>query len=369
MRSVMTALIACLLAPSVCVAEQPLGLPPLRIPEKEPLTSERVALGEALFKDPRFSADGTIACSSCHLPGKLFSDGLPLARGIQDIEGTRNVPSLINVAFYDTFFLDGRAASLEEQVLGPLTNPIEHGLNDPKAVLSMIRKDERYPGQFQKAFGVAPSDISTDHFVRAITSFERTLVSGDSPFDRYFFGGDKTVLSESAARGLELFRMKGNCANCHEIVWKSATFTDNRFYNLGVGFERIESDLPRFVDAYWAARDAGQEFNDTIYTEAPRSELGRFNVTHTVSDIGRFKTPGLRNVALTAPYMHDGSQKTLMEVVEYYDKGGYPNPLLDAAIFPLNLAEQEKKDLVAFMEALTSPQYASAGSDTEPAKH
>ncbi len=163
--------------------------------------------------------------------------------------------------------------------------------------------------------------------------------------------------------------MKGNCANCHEIVWKSATFTDNRFYNLGVGFERIESDLSRFVDAYWAARDAGQEFSDSIYKEAPRSELGRFNVTHTVSDIGRFKTPGLRNVALTAPYMHDGSQKTLMEVVEYYDKGGYPNPLLDAAIFPLNLAEQEKKDLVTFMEALTSPQYASTGSDTEPAKH
>ena len=362
-------MIACLLAPSVCAAEQPLGLPPLQIPKKVPLTAERIALGEALFKDSRFSADGSIACASCHVPGKLFSDGLPLARGIRDIEGTRNVPSLINVAFYDTFFLDGRAASLEEQVLGPLTNPIEHGLDDPKAVLAVIRKDERYPGQFEKAFGIAPSEISTEHFVRAITSFERTLISGDSPFDRYFFGGDKTTLSESAARGVKLFRMKGNCANCHEIVWKSATFTDNRFYNLGVGFERIESELARFVDTYWAARDAGQDFNDTIYTESQSSELGRFNVTHSVSDIGRFKTPGLRNVALTAPYMHDGSQKTLMEVVEYYDKGGYPNPLLDPAIFPLNLTEQEKKDLVAFMEALTSPEYASTGSAAELARH
>jgi cytochrome c peroxidase len=358
MRSVAVILIGCLQATGVCLAEKPLGLPPVPVPQENPLTPEKTALGEALFKDTRFSVDNTIACATCHVPGKVFSDGLRVARGLRGMEGTRNAPSLVNAVFYDTFFLDGRAASLEEQVLGPLTSPIEHGLENPKFILGVIREDEAYASRFHEAFGVAPQEITLDHFTQAITSFERTLVSGDSPFDRYFYGGDKTALSESAARGVEVFRMKGNCANCHEIAWKSATFTDNRFYNLGVGFERIEAALPDFIDAFWKAVDAKREFVDTIYTGTQRAELGRFNVTHRVSEIGQFKTPSLRNVALTGPYMHDGSQKTLLEVVEYYDEGGRPNPFLDPAIFPLNLSEQEKKDLVAFMESLTTPEYA-----------
>jgi cytochrome c peroxidase len=185
---------------------------------------------------------------------------------------------------------------------------------------------------------------------KAIASYERTLISGNSSFDQYYFGRDKSQLSPSAARGLRVFRRKGNCANCHEISWDNALFMDNRYYNIGVESQQL---IP-IMDIFVTALKQGASPEPIALTDAQKSALGRFQVTGVISDVGKFKTPTLRNIALTAPYMHDGSVKTLTEVVEYYDQGGHANPFLDAAIFPLHLTDQEKKDLVAFMASLTS---------------
>ena len=329
------------------------GLPPVPVPADNPQTAEKIALGRLLFNDKRFSADGSINCASCHVPEKAFTDGLPVAKGIQQQTGTRNSPTIVNAAFYTRLFLDGREPSLEGQALGPFVNPIEHGLENHQKIVAIVRNDPSYQSQFSKLFGIAANKITIDHVVKAIASFERTLISGNSAFDEYYFNGKRSRLSESAARGEKIFRRKGNCANCHEISWNNALFTDNQFYNIGVSFKRLQPVLDKFL----AALAAGQNPDNFNLTDFQRSELGRFNVTKVINDIGKFKTPTLRNIALTSPYMHDGSVKTLAEVVEYYDKGGEKNRFLDPAIFPLKLTKQEKRDLVAFMQSLTSPQY------------
>ena len=216
----------------------------------------------------------------------------------------------------------------------------------------MVLSDKNYIKQFKRVFGVNQSHINSQHIVKAIASYERTLVSGDSSFDQYYFGRDKSQLSPSAARGLRLFRRKGNCANCHEISWDNALFMDNQFYNIGVESQALAPIIETFVKAL----KHGSNDESIVLTDAQKSALGRFQVTGVISDVGKFKTPTLRDIALTAPYMHDGSVKTLAGVVEYYDQGGHANPFLDAAIFPLHLTDQEKKDLVAFMQALTGAQ-------------
>ncbi|MGZ8153542.1 MAG: cytochrome-c peroxidase [Methylovulum sp.] len=187
---------------------------------------------------------------------------------------------------------------------------------------------------------------------KAIASFERSLIACNSPFDRYYFGGDQLAISASAARGSRLFRRKGNCANCHEISFNNALLSNNRFYNIGIGFKKLEPVL----DAFITAIKSGENPDKFPLTDTQRSELGRFTVTKDLADIGRFKNPTLRNIALTGPYMHDGGIKTLEEVIEYYDKGGDKNPFLDPSIFALHLTRQEKADLLAFLQSLTSPQ-------------
>ncbi len=336
----------------------PLGLPPVPIPADNPQTPEKIALGKRLFEDKRFSADGTVACANCHKPDQAFTDGLPVSEGIRKQKGTRNAPTVVNAAYFTSQFWDGRRPSLEEQSQDPFVNPIEHGLKDHRPILDVIRRDPEYVAQFKKVFGVGPDQITMDHVAKAIASFERTVISGDSPFDRYQFGGDKTAMSESAIRGLEVFRTKGRCVDCHKIEQTSATFTDNDFHNLGVGFKRIEPKLQTIVAQFRAAKAAGKAIDETVLTSAEASELGRFAVTGRISDLGRFKTPTLRNVAVTGPYMHDGSQKTLEEVIDFYDKGGEKNPFLAGGIRPLNLTPQEKADLVEFLRHLTSPEYA-----------
>jgi len=213
----------------------------------------------------------------------------------------------------------------------------------------VVLSDKNYIKQFKRVFGVNQSHINSQHILKAIVSYERTLVSGDSSFDQYYFGRDKSQLSPSAARGLRLFRRKGNCANCHEISWDNALFMDNQFYNIGVESQALAPIIETFVKAL----KHGSIEESIALTDTQKSALGRFQVTGVISDVGKFKTPTLRDIALTAPYMHDGSVKTLADVVEYYDQGGHANPFLDAAIFPLHLTDQEKKDLVAFMQALT----------------
>ncbi len=357
--------IAPLLAMSVCVAassalavqERPLGLPPVPIPADNPQSPEKVALGKKLFMDKRFSADGTIGCSTCHMEEKAFTDGLPVAKGIKGLKGTRNSPTVVNAAYYKEQFWDGRAASLEEQARGPFVNPVEHGLKDFAPIVETIKKDREYPGMFKKAFGIKAEQVSMDHVVKAIASFERSLVSGNSPFDRYMYGGQKDAMSEAAIRGLQIYRTKARCQDCHRIEQTSATFTDNKYHNLGVGFSLIEPEIFDIVKKVKKAKKAGIALDDDILSSQKISELGRFAVTLDLEDIGRFKTPTLRNVAVTGPYMHDGSIETLEEVIELYDQGGEDNPMLDSGIRPLRLTDQEKADLLAFLKALTSPEY------------
>jgi len=324
------------------LADNLLGLPALIIPKDNLQTPEKIKLGQRLFNDKRLSADGSISCASCHHSDKAFTDGLKTAKGINGLTGTRNAPTVMNAAFYQRFFVDGRAKSLEAQALGPLTNPIEHGLKNSQAIIDIIKADANYRRDFKAVFKV--DEITPLHIGKAIASFERTLIGGNSKFDQYYFGRDRSQLSKSAARGLRIFRRKGNCANCHEISWNNARFTDNRFYNIGVGSKQLKP--------FFAMMKQGQ-IEDSL-TPLQRSELGRFRVTKIISDIGKFKTPTLRNIALTAPYMHDGSMKTLAEVIDYYDKGGDKNPWLDSAIFPLNFTKQEKQDLENFLGSLTS---------------
>jgi cytochrome c peroxidase len=344
-------LLAGLLFATSLLADANLGLPSLNIPADNPQTPEKIALGKQLFNDKRLSADGTISCASCHQESRAFTDGLPVAIGINGQAGNRNTPTLSNVAFFDTLFVDGRAPNLEAQVLGPMLNPIEHGLPNSQAIIDVVQHDSSYTKAFSNLFAIKAEPISIDHIIKAIASYERTLIGGDSPFDRYLFGREHNAMSESAVRGLGLFKRKGNCMTCHEISWNNALFTDNRFYNIGVGFNKL---LPA-LEGLLTAIEQGKKPNDYTLSAAQRSELGRLSVTKNPADIGKFKTPTLRNIALTAPYMHDGSMKTLEEVIEHYNQGGDKNRFIDTKIFPLHLTPQEKQDLVAFMQALSSP--------------
>jgi cytochrome c peroxidase len=215
----------------------PLGLPSIPIPDENPQSQEKIDLGKRLFEDKRFSGDESVSCSTCHKPEKVFTDGLVVAEGIKNKKGTRNTPTVVNAGYYTTEFWDGRRSSLEEQAKDPFVNSVEHGLKDHSPIIKVIRSDSSYPEQFKKVFGIEPDAITIEHVVKAIASFERSLVSGDSPFDRYLYGNDKKAMSESAIRGLSIFRNKGRCVDCHTIGQTSAIFTDNDFHNLGVGFK------------------------------------------------------------------------------------------------------------------------------------
>jgi cytochrome c peroxidase len=340
-------------------ADAPLGLPSVPIPADNPQTPEKIALGKRLFEDKRFSADGTVSCANCHDPQKAFVDGLPTSEGIKKLKGTRNAPTVVNAAYYESLFWDGRRPSLEEQSKDPFVNPIEHGLPSHEPILETIRGDGSYTSPFKSVFGITAQQITIDHVAKAIASFERSLVFGDSPFDRYLYGGEKTALSQSAIRGLEIYRTKGRCQDCHTIGQTNATFTDNKFHNVGVGFKRLGPRTIQIANAFRKAKQEGKDIDKAILGDQEVSELGRFAVTLRPADIGAFKTPTLRNVTVTAPYMHDGSLQTLEEVIELYNKGGESNPFLDSGIRPLSLTDQEKADLLAFMKSLSSPQFAN----------
>lgn len=302
----------------------PLGLPPLPVPDENPLTAEAVALGRKLYFDKRLSSDGTVSCASCHDPAKGFADARKVSEGVGKQTGTRNAPTVLNAAYGSLQFWDGRAGSLEHQAAGPIANPVEMNLPHEECV-QRLQAISEYAGAFAAAYGEGP--ITIGKVQGAIAAFERTLLSGNSPFDRYFYGGDKAALSPAAIRGMALFldRDKGNCAACHQVGQTSALFTDGQFHNLGAG----------------------------LSPEGELTDLGRFSETKREADRGAFKTPTLRNVALTAPYMHDGSLKSLRQVVDFYAGGGSSNPHLDALIQPLALTGLERADLVAFLEALT----------------
>jgi cytochrome c peroxidase len=348
-------------------AAEPLGLPPVPIPTGNPQNAEKVELGDRLFHDPRFSATGDVSCATCHDDSKAFTDSpLATSRGIKGLTGTRNAPTVVNAAYMTLQFWDGRSPSLEDQAIHPFVNPVEMGLKDHEPILQIVRSDPAYAKAFQQVFGKRGEEITMKEVTQAIASFERTVISGDSPFDRYQFGGDAKAMSPAAVRGLQVFLGEGRCVSCHVIEQNQALFTDNHFHNIGAGINRIQTEVPRLVGEFLRAKAEGTSVDLAVLTDPKTSELGRFAVTDQIGDVGAFKTPTLRNVALTAPYMHDGSLKTLSEVVEHYNNGGATtptepvNPYLDGGIRPLNLTPEQKVDLIAFMQALTSPRFLKA---------
>lgn len=305
----------------------PLGLLPMQWPQENPYSPEKVELGKLLYFDKRLSADNTVACASCHAPQFGYTDGAPVSTGIRGQKGGRSAPTVINRAYGAAQFWDGRAPSLEEQAKGPIQNPIEMGFTHP-AVIAKLRGVAGYRALFKKVFGT--EEFTIDHVAMAIATFERTVLSGNSAFDRHK-AKQKNGMTPQQVRGMNVYFEKAKCDACHE----GFNFTSNAYHNIGVGMDK------------------------------PNPDVGRFAVTKNPADMGAFKTPTLRDIALTGPYMHDGSIKTLEEVVEFYDKGGIKNKNLDEKLRPLKLTERDKADLVAFMKALSGD---SLKSITVPTK-
>jgi len=343
----------------------PLGLPPAAEPEDNPQTPEKVALGKKLFDDKRFSLTGEVSCATCHVEEKAFTDSpLSVSEGINKLTGTRNAPTVINAVYFKTMFWDGRSPSLEDQALHPPTNPVEMGLKDHQPILDIVRSDPEYVKSFKEVFGKSGEAVTMDEVTKAIAAFERTIVAANSPFDRFFYGGENDALTPDQKRGFNLFVNKGRCVSCHVIEQTQALFTDNRFHNIGVGINDIQADVPGLAHEFLKAEATASQVDVQVLTNKKTSELGRFAVTRGFDDLGSFKTPTLRNVAVTAPYMHDGSLKTLDDVMQHYNNGGVThegdpvNDFLSGGIRPLGLTDKEIDDLVAFMEALTSPEFA-----------
>ena len=301
---------------------------------QNPPTPERVRLGRWLFFDRRLSGDNTISCSSCHRPENAFSEPTPVSSGIRNQRGGRKAPSFVNqaVTLFPHFFWDGRAGSLEDQALGPIANPIEMG-NTHQTMIATLTKIPGYAPYFKEAFGT--SEITKERVAKAIADYERTRMSGNSPWDRWRYNHEENAVSAQVKQGHELFQGKADCAQCH----LSNNFTDGQFHNLGVGW----------IPEKKAFKDEGRW--------AISKEQGR------QGDRGAFKTPTVREVTKHAPYMHDGSVATLRQVVEFYNKGGEKNPWLDPKVKPLKLTDAEIDALVAFMQALDGEGY----QDTPPA--
>lgn len=305
---------------SESVNRYPLGLPPIPWPKDNPYSKQKAELGRLLYFDKRISSDQTISCASCHNIPCAYSDCRALAIGIGNKKGTRHSPTIINTAYSTHLFWDGRASSLEEQCQGPIANIKEMStINDVHEAhhqcVERVRKISGYHLLFKNVFG--HDEISMKEIAQAIATFERTVLSGNSSYDRYQ-AGNRSALSQEQLEGFELFKKKG-CINCHT----GFNFSDDRFHNIGIGMDAFEPDL------------------------------GRYGITHQEKDWGAFKVPTLREVERMAPYMHDGSLKTLEAVIDYYDKGGIKNKNLHPLIHPLNLSEEDKKKLVSFLRSLS----------------
>ena len=291
----------------------------MKVPENNPLTGEKIELGKQLYFDKRLSRDNSVSCASCHDPQKGWSNGERFAEGIRGQVGGRSAPTIVNAGYQYFQFWDGRAQHVEGQALGPIQNPIEMDLTLPELV-EKLNKIPGYQEQFRKVFG---TDVTSDNIAKAIGAFERTVLSGNTPYDR-FKAGDAGALSEAAQRGMKVFFNTAHCSACHS----GPNFSDDAFHNIGVG---IKDEKP---------------------------DLGRYVISKLEGDKGSFKTPTLREIARTAPYMHDGRLTTLEDVIDHYDKGGIDNPQLDEEIYPLGLEPQQKADLITFLkEGLSSPDY------------
>ncbi len=324
-------------------------------PEDNRTTPERVELGRKLYFDPRLSVDGTVACATCHDTSRGFTDQRPTSEGVGNQLGQRNAPTTMNALFMQTQFLDGRSRTLEDQARLPITNPIEMGMPNEEAALKAIQDDPDYRRLFQTAYG---RDPNFDDLARAIAAFERTLVFLDSPFMR-FLAGDQKAISAEAKRGWELFNGKARCVSCHQLSPSNPIGTDGRFHNIGVAARAQNFEvLAKKALAILGTEGRDEEAVDRLAIESDLSELGRFMVTKDRADLGAFKTLQLTNVGITAPYMHDGSMRTLWDVSDHYNKGGESNPFLDGGMEALALSEAEIDDLVVFLFSMTDDRFA-----------
>jgi cytochrome c peroxidase len=331
------------------------------IPTDNPQTPEKISLGQKLFFERRLSVDGTVSCSTCHDPKLAFTDRKPTSVGVKGRVGQRNAPTILNALYNKTQFWDGRVNTLEEQAALPIVNAVEMGHPTLDVAVAQIASVGEYQQAFQRVFGRPPNGPD---LLRAIASYERTQLSFDSPFD-HFIAGDNNAIDASVKRGWELFNTQARCNKCHALTetQRDATvFTDNDFHNIGVGIIRHNVvALARQAEELIKSGDTVAIDRAAIQTDM--SALGRFLITRKEKDIASFKTPGVRNVLVTGPYFHDGSQETLWDVIDHYNKGdGLQNPYLDEDIQPLALTETDIDDLVAFLASLTSANYQEQGA-------
>ena len=334
-------------------AAPPLGLPPLTA--EQPATAAAIDLGRRLFFDRRLSFNGTLSCAMCHVPEQGFTQNeLATPVGIEGRSVKRNAPALYNVTYRKTLFFDGREETLEQQIWSPLLSSEEMGNPSIGTVLRRLRDIGEYDEAFRSLYG---EGIGMDTLGRALADYQRALLSANSPFDRWHFGGEGGALTESAKRGFRLFVETG-CASCHQVQDGYAHFTDDDFHNTGLGLRNAMQPVRRLQ----LAPGVFVEVDDA--TPVPqRSDLGRYEATGKVEDRWKFRTPSLRNVAVTPPYMHDGSLSSLAEVVDFYDGGGVPNEGLDPRIRPLGLTPDQKNDLVAFLGSLNGSNLDALAAD------
>jgi cytochrome c peroxidase len=350
-------------------ADPTLGLPALDVSQSDPSAGARAALGRKLFMDRRLSRNGTMSCGMCHVPEQGFTTNeMATTIGIEGRSLRRNAPTVLNVGFQRTLFHDGRETSLERQIWSPLLAADEMGNASRTEVVARVRALADYSAAFARAF--PGTGINEDTIAAALASYERMLGAANSPFDRWFFGGESSALSAVERDGLQLFRGKAGCSSCHLVGERDALFTDHRFHNTGVGWARANA----------ANGTVSVPLGGGETTEVSRAEMaalfggdlhdeGRFEVTHLQVDQWAYKTPSLRNVALTAPYMHDGSLATLREVIEFYTRGGIDNPGKDPLLQPLQLSLEEKQALEAFLQALTGDNVDQLAAEARAAFH
>ncbi|MBI4695383.1 MAG: SCO family protein [Gammaproteobacteria bacterium] len=324
-----------------------LGLPPLRAPLPG---AAQIALGRRLFYDRRLSLNDTLSCAMCHVPEQGFtSNETSTPVGIEGRNVRRNAPTILNVGLLDRLFHDARERSLDQQIWGPLLATNEMGNPAIGVVLDKLSALPDYTAEFEAAFPGRGLGVET--LGAALAAYERTLVAGGSAFDRWHYAHDAQAMSEAAQRGFALFTGKAGCAGCHTIGADSALFSDQALHNTGLGYARAMAEAPAEREVLLAP---GTRLAVEAHTPPPDgNDLGRYEITQDPADRWRYRTPPLRNVALTAPYMHDGSLPDLDAVIAYYDAGGVPNEGLDARIRPLGLTAGERADLRAFLESLT----------------
>lgn len=336
------------------VYEPPLGLPSVPVPEDNPVTTEKIRLGRKLFFDRRLSINDTFSCAICHIPEQGFTNNeIKTAVGVEGRTVKRNSPTVYNAAYLKKIFHDGRETTLEQQVWSPLLARNEMANPSIGYVISKIKAIREYDGLFEAAFEGRGPTMETVGM--ALASYQRTLNAANSPFDIWYYDGDENAVSEQVKNGFKLFTGKAVCSVCHLIQKEFALFSDDRLHNTGVGYldsMGIEPETRRVQLAPGVYTELDTSVIRTV-SRSKENDLGLYEITENPNDRWKYRTPTLRNVALTAPYMHNGSLSTLRDVIDFYNQGGIPNELLSPLIRPLGLTDSEIDELVAFLQSLT----------------